>query len=103
MLPTAHNNNNAIMKRADQADAAMAEYVKHYPNGSFPVPGCYAHPIVLKRMIDAVEEGQAVTTAEALDAVKARLQAVNADVQVEQEEYDEIVAIKALFLNHDYQ
>ena len=103
MLPTAHNNNNAIMKRADQADAAMAEYVKHYPNGSFPVPSCYAHPIVLKRMIDAVEEGQAVTTAEALDAVKARLQAVNADVQVEQEEYDEIVAIKALFLNHDYQ
>ena len=103
MLPTAHNNNNAIMKRADQADAAMAEYVKHYPNGSFPVPSCYAHPIVLKRMIDAVEEGQAVTTAEALDAVKARLQAGNADVQVEQEEYDEIVAIKALFLNHDYQ
>ena len=103
MLPTAHNNNSAIMKRADQADAAMAEYVKHYPNGSFPVPSCYAHPIGLKRMIDAVEEGQAVTTAEALDAVKARLQAVNADVQVEQEEYDEIVAIKALFLNHDYQ
>ena len=103
MLPTAHNNNSAIMKRANQADAAMAEYVKHYPNGSFPVPSCYAHPIVLKRMIDAVEEGQAVTTAEALDAVKARLQAVNADVQVEQEEYDEIVAIKALFLNHDYQ
>ena len=103
MLPTAHNNNSAIMKRADQADAAMAEYVKHYPNGSFPVPSCYAHPIVLKRMIDAVEEGQAVTTAEALDAVKARLQAVNADVQVEQEEYNEIVAIKALFLNHDYQ
>ena len=103
MLPTAHNNNSAIMKRADQADAAMAEYVKHYPNGSFPVPSCYAHPIVLKRMIDAVEEGQAVTTAEALDAVKARLQAVNADVQVEQEEYDEIVAIKALFLNHNYQ
>ena len=68
-----------------------------------PSHSCYAHPIVLKRMIDAVEEGQAVTAAEALDAVKARLQAVNADVQVEQEEYDEIVAIKALFLNHDYQ
>ena len=28
---------------------------------------------------------------------------VNADVQVEQEEYDEIVQIKAMFLNHDYQ
>ena len=46
MLPTAHNNNSAIMKRADQADAAMAEYVKHYPNGSFRRSANYAHPIV---------------------------------------------------------
>ena len=48
MLPTAHNNNNAIMKRADKAEAAMAEYVKHYPHGAFPVASWYAHPIVLK-------------------------------------------------------
>ena len=103
MLPTARNNNNAIMKRADKAEAAMAEYVKHYPNGAFPVPSCYAHPIVLKQMTDAIEEGRAVTVPEALDAVKARLKALNADVQVEQEEYDEVVVIKAMFLNHDYQ
>ena len=103
MLPTARNNNNAIMKRADKAEAAMAEYVKHYPNGAFPVPSCYAHPIVLKQMMDAVEEGRAVTVPEALEAVKNRLREVNADVQVEQEEYDEIVQIKAMFLNHDYQ
>ena len=103
MLPTARNNNNAIMKRADKAEAAMAEYVKHYPNGAFPVPSCYAHPIVLKQMTDAIEEGRAVTVPEALDAVEKRLQALNADVQVEQEEYDEVVAIKPMFLNHDYQ
>ena len=103
MLPTARNNNNAIMKRADKAEAAMAEYVKHYPNGAFPVPSCYAHPIVLKHMTDAIEEGRAVTVPEALDAVEKRLQALNADVQVEQEEYDEVVVIKAMFLNHDYQ
>ena len=103
MLPTAHNNNNAIMKRADKAEAAMAEYVKHYPHGAFPVASWYAHPIVLKQMMDAVEEGRAVTVPEALDAVKARLKSLNADVQVEQEEYDEVVVIKALFLNHDYQ
>ena len=103
MLPTARNNNNAIMKRADKAEAAMAEYVKHYPNGAFPVPSCYAHPIVLKQMTDAIEEGRAVTLPEALDAVEKRLQALNADVQVEQEEYDEVVVIKAMFLNHDYQ
>ena len=103
MLPTARNNNNAIMKRADKAEAAMAEYVKHYPNGAFPVPSRYAHPIVLKQMTDAIEEGRAVTVPEALDAVEARLKSLNADVQVEQEEYDEVVVIKALFLNHDYQ
>ena len=103
MLPTARNNNNAIMKRADKAEAAMAEYVKHYPNGAFPVPSRYAHPIVLKQMTDAIEEGRAVTVPEALDAVEKRLQALNADVQVEQEEYDEVVVIKAMFLNHDYQ
>ena len=103
MLPTAHNNNNAIMKRADKAEATMAEYVKHYPHGAFPVKSWYAHPIVLKQMMDAVEEGRAVTVPEALEAVKARLRSLNADVQVEQEEYDEVVVIKALFLNHDYQ
>ena len=103
MLPTARNNNNAIMKRADKAEAAMAEYVKHYPNGAFPVPSRYAHPIVLKQMTDAIEEGRAVTVPEALDAVEARLKSLNADVQVEQEEYDEVVVIKAMFLNHDYQ
>ena len=103
MLPTARNNNKSIMKRAEKAEASMAEYVKHYPNGAFPVPSYYAHPIVLKRMTEAIEEGHAVTVPEALDAVKARLKALNADVQVEQEEYDEVVVIKAMFLNHDYQ
>ena len=103
MMPTAHNNHNAIMKRADRAEAAMAEYIKAYPGGNFPVPDIYAHPVVLKQMTDAIQEGRAVTLPEALAAVKNRLKEVNADVQVEQEEYDEIVQIKAMFLNHDYQ
>ena len=103
MMPTARNNNSAIMKRAEKAEAAMAEYVKHYPNGAFPVPSHYAHPIVLKQMSDAIEEGRAVTVPEALTAVENRLKSLNADVQVEQEEYDEVVVIKAMFLNHDYQ
>ena len=103
MMPTAHNNRNAIMKRADRAEAAMAEYIKAYPGGNFPVPDIYAHPVVLKQMTDALQEGRAVTLPEALEAVKNRLKEVNADVQVEQEEYDEIVQIKAMFLNHDFQ
>ena len=103
MMPTARNNNSAIMKRAEKAEAAMADYLKPYPHGTFPVPSQYAHPVVLKQMMDAVEEGRAVTVPEALEAVKNRLREVNADVQVEQEEYDEIVQIKAMFLNHNYQ
>ena len=102
MLPTARNNHSAIMKRADRAEQAAADYVKRYPNGAFPVPSYYAHPPVLKQMMDAIEEGRAVTVPEALEAVKARLKALNADVQVEQEEYDEVVLIKAMFLNHQY-
>ena len=103
MMPTAHNNHKSIMARADKAEAAMAEYIRAYPGGSFPVPDIYAHPVVLKQMTDALQEGRAVTLPEALEAVKNRLKEVNADVQVEQEEYDEIVQIKAMFLNHDYQ
>ena len=103
MMPTARNNNSSIMKRADKAEQAAADYVKKYPNGAFPVPSYYAHPVVLKQMMDAIEEGRAVTVPEALEAVKARLKELNADVQVDQEEYDEVVVIKAMFLNHDYQ
>ena len=71
MLPTARNNHSAIMKRADRAEQAAADYVKRYPNGAFPVPSYYAHPTVLKQMMDAIEEGRAVTVPEALEAVKA--------------------------------
>ena len=40
---------------------------------------------------------------EAMEVLKADLKALNADVQVEQEEYDEVVVIKPLFLVSDYQ
>ena len=39
----------------------------------------------------------------ALEQVKADLKQVNSQVQVSQEEYDEIMAIKPLFLINDYQ
>ena len=51
----------------------------------------------------AVEEGRAVTQAEALEAVKQELKALNSDVEVDQEEYDEVVTIKPIFLNEDYR
>ena len=66
-------------------------------------PKVFAAGADVKQMADAIEEGRAVTVPEALTAVENRLKSLNADVQVEQEEYDEVVVIKAMFLNHDYQ
>ena len=101
VLPTARNNKKAILSRADRALADMENYLKDYPN--FPTPARYAHPIVLQRMLRVVEEGRAQTCAQALDAVKEELKTLNRDVQVEQDEYDEVVAVKPLFLNENYR
>lgn len=67
------------------------------------LPARYAHPIVLDRMIRILREGRAQSKEEALDVLKADLRALTADVQVEQEEHDEVVVIKPLFLVSDYQ
>lgn len=101
VLPTARNNRHDILQRDEKARAAMADYVSGC--AGFPLPGRYAHPVVLDRMVRAVLDGRAASVPEALNVVKADLKALNAKVQVSQEEFDEVVAIKALFLNADYQ
>lgn len=102
VLPTARNNKKAILERAEKAQQAMAGYLKGY-GGDFPLPARYAHPIVLKRMQRVIEEGRADRIPDALEAVKQDLKALNAGVEVDQQEYDEVVAVKALFLNEDYR
>ena len=69
----------------------------------FPVPARYAHPIVLERMIRVLREGRAQSVKESLAVVKEDLKKLNADVQVEQEEYDEVVTIKPMFLLQEYK
>ena len=101
VLPTARNNRTAIMDRARKAQQAMEEYISSCHD--FPLPARYAHPIVLKRMQRAIEDGRAIWPSDALEVVKQDLKALNSSVEVDQEEYDEVVAIKALFLNENYQ
>lgn len=101
VLPTSQNNKKVVVGRADRAVKAMEEYLTGY--AGFPVPARYAHPIVLRRMIRAIEEGRAVHMPEALEAVKQELKALNSDVEVDQEEYDEVVAVKPMFLNENYR
>ena len=101
VLPTARNNKTAIMDRVRKAQEAMEGYISFYHD--FPLPARYAHPIVLKRMQRAIENGRAIWPSDALEVVKQDLKALNSSVEVDQEEYDEVVAIKALFLNENYQ
>lgn len=101
VLPTSHNNKRYINERLLKSVADMEAYIKKYPD--FPVPACYAHPIVLKRMEEILKEGRADTIPEALSLLKDDLKALNSSVVVEQEEYDEVVAIKPMFLVMDYK
>lgn len=101
VLPTAKNNRRYVENHLHQSIEAMQAYIQAYPE--FPVPAHYAHPIVLKRMQDILKDKRAKTVPEALEVLKADLKAMNSSVMVEQEEYDEIVAIKPMFLVMDYR
>ena len=90
-----------ILDQAARAQEKMERFLNGYED--FPLPAYYAHPIVLRRMERAVEKGLAVTAAQALEAVKDGLKALNSSVEVSQEEYDEVTAIKAMFLNENYR
>lgn len=100
VLPTSKNNRKYIENQLSGAIEQMEEYIRKYPE--FPIPAHYAHPIVLQRMQEIMREGRAKTIPEALQVLKSDLKALNSDVVVEKEEYDEIVAIKPMFLVMDY-
>ena len=70
---------------------------------AFPLPAQYAHPATIDRMIRVIREGRAQTVEEAYEVMKKDLQAINSDVTVPQVEYDEIVAIKPMFLLCGYR
>jgi hypothetical protein len=101
VLPTARNNRKAILAQLAAARAEVETCLAQYP-GAFSLPARYAHPIVLARMERVVLEGRAADAGEALDVVKADLKALNNTVQVTQEEYDEVVTVKPMFLIENY-
>ena len=99
VLPTARNNKTALSREWEQAQADLAAVLPK----DFPLPARSAHPVVLPRRSRVLREGRAQTADQALEVVKQDLKALTADVQVEQWEYDEVVAIKPMFLLSDYQ
>ena len=101
MLPNKWNSKKRGQADWDEALKEMREYLADKPD--FPVPAQYAHPIVLERMIRVVREGKAKTTTQAYTTMKKELKALNNTVKVSQEEYDEVVKIKPLFLVCEYK
>lgn len=101
VLPTSRNNRKAVFGRVEKAKKDLETYLQGFPK--FPVPPRYAHPVVLRRMRRALEEGRADSPEQALEVVKQDLKALNSSVEVDQEEYDEIVTVKPMFLIEDYQ
>ena len=101
VLPLGRNNRKAAQKEWDDALAKMTAYVQK--NASFPLPPQYAHPLTLERMIRVIREGRAQTKDEAFEVMKKDLKALNSSVTVSQKEYDEVVAVKPMFLLCNYE
>ena len=101
VLPTRRSNAAYIQKMFEEAQRDMSSYTEKYPD--FPVPSWYAHPIVLRRMQEILAEGRAKTIDEALAVLKEDLRAMNASVTVDQDTYEEVMAIKPLFLIRNYE
>ena len=99
VLPTARTNKKAVTAQWENSISEMEALLPP----DFPVPARYAHPIVLERMIRILREGRAQSCREALAVLKEDLKKLNSSVQVEQEEYDEVVAIKPMFLLQEYK
>jgi len=101
VLPTGRNNKRYAEERWQKAVASSAALTAQYEG--FPVPPQYAHPASFDRMIRVIREGRAEDIGAAWEIMKSDLKAINSDVTVSQTEYDEITAIKPMFLLCEYK
>ena len=101
ILPTGRNNQRYANRVWQEALAASRESVRSCPG--YALPAQYAHPASCDRMIRVIREGRAQTAGDAWRIMKEDLHRINADVTVSQTEYDEITAIKPMFLICEYR
>ncbi len=101
VIPTMRRNRRSLAAALEGARKDIAAYIEQYPG--FPLPARYAHPATLTRMIRSLREGRSETVEEAFEDMKAVLRSLNSSVQVSQVEYDEVVAIKPMFLLENYE
>lgn len=101
VLPIGANSKAAAEKNWKAALEESRDYVAGKPG--FFLPAQYAHPIVCERMIRVLESGRASTCRQAFEIVKNDLKGLNSSVKVSQEEHDEVVLVKPLFLECGYK
>ena len=101
VMPTGKNNRRAAQREWDKALYDMQGFVSEHKE--IPVPAQYAHPATIDRMIRVIREGKAESVGKAYEVMKEELRAINNQVTVSQTEYDEIVAIKPMFLLCGYR
>ncbi|SHI12637.1 hypothetical protein SAMN02745229_01549 [Butyrivibrio fibrisolvens DSM 3071] len=101
LVPIGSNAKKKIEEDWEDSVIEIRDYIAKSPD--FPLPARYAHPVVIDRMIRIIKEGKATTINEALEVEKKELKALNSDVKVSQEEYDEVVAVKPMFLVSEYK
>lgn len=101
VMPTGRNNRRAAQREWDSALQDMQKFVSEHKE--IPVPAQYAHPAAIDRMIRVIREGKAESIEEAYEVMKKELRAINNQVTVSQTEYDEIMAIKPMFLLCGYR
>ena len=101
ILPTPRRNKKTVQADWEEALSQMRKFLGNPDD--FPVPVQYAHPVVIDRMVRVIREGRAADEREALEVVKKELKALNNTVRVSQQEYDEVVTVKPLFIVSNYQ
>ncbi|MBQ6361126.1 MAG: ATPase P [Lachnospiraceae bacterium] len=102
LFPGKYNSRKYADSVWNEAVEKSRKYISSWAE-PFPVPAQYAHVLVLERMRRAVRDGRADDAGPALEIVKSDLRALNSSVTVSQEEHDEVVEIKPLFLVCDYK
>lgn len=101
ILPTPGRNRRAAEKAWEKALDSMQHHLNSYPG--FPLPAYYAHPIVCDRLIRILKEERASDLDGALEVLKEDLKHMDHTVQLDKEDYDEVIQIKPLFLVSDYK
>lgn len=101
ILPTPGRNRRSAERAWEKALDNMQHHINSYPG--FPLPACYCHPAVCDRMIRILKEERAADLDGALAVLKEDLKQMDHTVQLDRQDYDEVVRIKPLFLVSDYR